>query len=66
MKRVFTPTTWSDMWPDQEVYLMGTKDGDPYPYGPYRVVEPSKRTLINSKGRVFTHYPEELAVEVSP
>lgn len=66
MKREFTPISWSEAKTGQKVYLRGLRFGEPYHYGPHEVVNPDKRVLINVVGRTFTHYPEDLAVEVTP
>lgn len=62
----FTPIRWREAKEGQTVYLIGTYEGEVRHYGPHTVVHPGRRVLVNSRGREFRHYPEDLAVEVTP
>lgn len=54
---------WIDVRKGDQVWLLGTYEDKPVAYGPHTVVDPATKTLVNSKGRIFLHYPEDLLVE---
>ena len=54
---------WLDVRKGDQVWLLGTDNGKPKAYGPHTVVDTATKVLVNSKGRTFLHYPEDLLVE---
>lgn len=54
---------WSEVVREQEVYLIGVRDGWPHAYGPHWVYNPDLKTLRNSVKKIFPHLQEDLLIK---
>lgn len=61
----YSPVSWTDVHDGQQIWLAGTRDGEPYAYGPFTVLNRVARFLANRR-RSFMHYGDDLLVETPP
>ena len=63
----YRPVMWSEVQPNETVYVQGTHEGDGVAYGPHSVVDPQNKTLKQiSSGKSHTHVDETLLVAKGP
>ena len=60
----FKHILWKDVEHNQRVFIVGTSNKQPFPYGPYTVVDKTTRELMNKNETVFNESPESLIIEV--
>lgn len=60
----FKHVKWQYLKADDVVYMVGTNNGEPCSYGPFKVVDCQMRKLLNMKNnRTFIEYPESLVIK---
>jgi len=63
----YRPVMWSEVQPNETVFVQGTHDGDGVAYGPHSVVDPQNKTLKQiSSQKTHTHVNETLLVVKGP
>lgn len=59
----FKNIKWADVQNEQEVFVVGTSEGDPAAYGPFFVYDKDARKLVNKNRQAFHECYESLLIE---